>query len=227
MNRRTFLASTLGAASVFILPRIIRQGSRKQSSDKRSPLRVIVVGAGVAGLAAAQELRSHGAIVRIVEASNVSGGRAAGLADLGMASASGIEFNTAVRRVSQTRTLVTLSTTHGELAADAAIVTVPPSLLATGQLTVDGMRVAQREAAFRLSAVLCPWSSTGVLRPSTREERADARRFSAPIGRVFFAGDATDPKGLWTADGARRSAASAASQLVETIGITTNPRGQA
>jgi monoamine oxidase len=69
-SRRELLAAGLGGAAVGLLPRSLGRASRAGAGR-----RVVVVGAGFAGLACARELAALGYDVTVVEARNEVGGR--------------------------------------------------------------------------------------------------------------------------------------------------------
>jgi monoamine oxidase len=75
MKRRAFVRnSTLGLAGGLILPAWI-SGCKKPLGNFPEGFKIIVVGAGAAGLYAAKKMKEHGAEVQILEASGVIGGR--------------------------------------------------------------------------------------------------------------------------------------------------------
>lgn len=87
MKRRTFVHnSVVGLAGGLLLPSAL-VGCKKPLGNFPEGFRVIVVGAGAAGLYAAKKMKEHGATVEILEATGVLGGRIRkldGFADFGI-----------------------------------------------------------------------------------------------------------------------------------------------
>ena len=78
VNRRTFLAQSIAAAAALAAP---SRALALCPGAARGPLRVIVAGAGLAGLVAAYELRRAGHRVTLFEAQQRPGGRVLTLRD--------------------------------------------------------------------------------------------------------------------------------------------------
>jgi len=87
MKRRTFVQnSVVGLAGGFLLPSALL-GCKKPLGNFPEGFRVIVVGAGAAGLYAAKKMKEHGADITILEATGQIGGRIRkldGFADFGI-----------------------------------------------------------------------------------------------------------------------------------------------
>lgn len=125
MTRRDLLKSAAVAAPVLAgLPGLAFAEEPKPTPapDSRRPLKVIVVGAGLAGLAAAHELLAMGHSVTVLEADKRPGGRVHTLrepwADGLYAEAGGIDFSTSYRhmvRYIKHFDLKTAPYTHGSL----------------------------------------------------------------------------------------------------------------
>ena len=80
MTRRDFLKSSISAAALLMSPPSVLLAAVEKSSPK-SRKRVIVIGAGLAGLSCAYELSQRGLQVEIVEARDRAGGRVETLRD--------------------------------------------------------------------------------------------------------------------------------------------------
>lgn len=79
MTRREMLAASLAAGAGLLLSS--RMGSAEEKAEEKNARRVIVIGAGFAGLAAAYELASAGCAVTVIEARNRTGGRVLSFSD--------------------------------------------------------------------------------------------------------------------------------------------------
>ncbi|MBI3651985.1 MAG: FAD-dependent oxidoreductase [Acidobacteria bacterium] len=76
LNRRQFIREfTLGAASLALLPNLARAKQRGGLVLQGTPKNVVILGGGLAGLAAAYELKKAGHKVTILEARKTPGGR--------------------------------------------------------------------------------------------------------------------------------------------------------
>ncbi len=76
MKRRSFIKkSTLGVSAVSVLPYWLSGCKKDQLGNFPEGFKIIVVGAGAAGLYAAKKMKEHGAQVDILEASDHIGGR--------------------------------------------------------------------------------------------------------------------------------------------------------
>lgn len=76
MKRRSFIKqSALGASAGILFPHLLSGCKKDELGDFPEGFKIIVVGAGAAGLYAAKKMKEHGAEVVILEASNRIGGR--------------------------------------------------------------------------------------------------------------------------------------------------------
>ena len=73
LNRRSFLKTSLAFSSGLAASLLVKKGSR--ANNKAKTAKILVVGAGIAGLTAAYRLKQAGINVDIVEARNRVGGR--------------------------------------------------------------------------------------------------------------------------------------------------------
>ena len=76
MKRRTFIRNTaLGTTAGLLLPAWLSGCRKEKLGNFPEGFKILVVGAGAAGLYAAKKMKEHGAEVQILEASEVIGGR--------------------------------------------------------------------------------------------------------------------------------------------------------
>ena len=184
-------------------------GYRGQSQMRR----VVVIGAGVAGLAAAQSLRLAGIATVVLERASVAGGRAQRHSP-GLVSrlTRGVELrlNCAVSRVAHTAKGAVVWSGDGPFDCHAVVVTLPVAVLQRQWVRVDGLEAGRQAAIQRLAAAQRAWLDGDRMLANRR----DVDTLAAPLGdRVYFAGDAVCWDGLFTTRAAQRSGHAAAARI--------------
>lgn len=162
MHRRRLLQSLLGSAALAPWLAAWSPRLRAQEEDTEAPSRnvadVLVLGAGMAGIAAARELRQLGATVIVIEARDRIGGRIHTESarfgvpvDLGAAWIHGVDGNP-LTRLAAAAGIETVATDWEALAAFAGTRRLPDALLAQADALDD--RVQVRLQALRRDAAV-------------------------------------------------------------------------
>jgi hypothetical protein len=201
MNRRGFMILGAAGAAAAVMGHTMIPATRG---------RTIIIGAGIAGLAAAAELRHKGRDVTVLEASAIAGGQARthSTAWHALAGQSPIVYRSPVLEID------TISSSYGGnghvrltlpdrlLTAEHVIVAVPARVLAEGRLTLAGGWPRDKQHALEhLGSAPMPWQGQGS--PVRKDLIAALAR---PLDdRIFFAGEATDAAAPFTLAGALRS----------------------
>ena len=211
-NRRHFLQTVAFGAATTFLSRPSAANSLR--ADRPSQSSVVVLGAGLAGLAAARTLQSAGRRVLVLEASTALGGQARGVSGLDwspdtLGRGVDVRFGAQAHQLVLRGRQVVIETATGPVTAAGVVVALPPAVVASGQLVIDALSTRQRRAFDALAAVTPRWKSGSKAAPRTRHV--------APLaqcdGPIVFAGDRTIVQGFQTADGAVRSGVRAAGMV--------------
>ncbi len=98
MSRRAFIKNSLVGLPMVLLAPTLLASSRKTSDASKSSKSVLVIGAGISGLAAAHKLQAHGYTVTVLEAQDKVGGRTRTNRSLGVAFDEGASWIHGVKR---------------------------------------------------------------------------------------------------------------------------------
>lgn len=206
LSRRHFLGAALATAATSSLP----SAFATRRSEGRLP--VLVIGAGLAGLAAAHTIRASGGRAIVIEASTRVGGRALTAGPHLQAAVQSLDCTLDVRLGASLEALtaredrVVVHTATGELHGARALIALPPSALAMlGARLGDAMPRAKRLAVDRLAA--------------GGRRAADIRALAMRVGPVAFAGDHTVLRDFRSGRGAVRSGVRAAGQVLRSAGL--------